>query len=139
MQVDPIELFDLLRIVGLPADARDFANFERFYRHLAAPTADTDWTVLARGLADMSSTQDSADRAQLERIAGKVRTVAADRIATFGLDGNDPVEIAKGLTSQERDELRAWIRQRSPVGRFVTRHSRETLKRYRDQGLLTEP
>jgi len=38
-----------------------------------------------------------------------------------------------------RRELRAWLRQRGPVGHYVTRHSRQTLRRYRDLGLLTEP
>ena len=48
-------------------------------------------------------------------------------------------QLVEELGAEGRRELRAWLRQRSPVGEFVTRHSRQTLKRYRDQGLLKEP
>src|SRR5664280_3869292 len=57
----------------------------------------------------------------------------------FGTVGQDDFELVDKLGPDGRRELRAWLRQRSPVGEFVTRHSRQTLKRYRDQGLLNEP
>lgn len=75
----------------------------------------------------------------LERIEQRLGPVQRRRIESFGGDGSDTAQLVEDLGSQGRDELLVWLKQLSPVGQYVTRHSRVTLKRYREQGLLDEP
>jgi superfamily II DNA or RNA helicase len=141
MQVHPIELSDLLRHVGLSGALDRFSNFERFHSELAKSDDDAiAWAWLASMLVDTPSLPfDPADRAMLEQIDRKLGHVHRERIERFGRPGEDPSALVDALSSEGRRELRVWLRQRGPVGQYVTRHSRETLKRYRDRGLLLEP
>ncbi len=69
----------------------------------------------------------------------QARAIGRTRIARF-VDGADyGASVAEALDAAGRRELAAWLRFRGPVGQFVTRHSRETLKAYRDAGLLDDP
>ena len=141
MQIHPIELVDLLRQVGLSGSMERFDAFDRFYSELAKDDdATTNWALLARTLADTPLPPlNSADRAMLRHIETRVGPVHRSRIERFGTPGYDGGQLADELGPDGRRELRAWLRQRSPVGELVTRHSRQTLKRYRAQGLLQEP
>ena len=143
MQVHPIELLDLLRHVGLSGRLAEYPNFERFYRELGKPL-DTDvaWRLLANMLQIGDSGEhvlDVAEEALLTLIESKLGPVQAERIRRFGLPGSDPSEIVEALGPPGRKDLRVWLRQRGPVGRHVTRHSRQTLRKYRELGLLAEP
>jgi hypothetical protein len=64
--------------------------------------------------------------------------VQASRIERFGEAGYDSRQLVEELGTPGRRELREWIRQRGPVGRYLTRHTRETLRRYHQAGLLKE-
>jgi len=146
MQVHPIELVDLLGHVGLSGRFRDYSMFERYYKELARPLdADVQWGFLARLLSLAGPGPDhldSADQTLLSRIEADLGPVQAERIHRFGEAGTDVVDVAaivEDLGVVGRRELRAWLHQRGPVGHFVTRHSRQTLRRYRDLGLVDEP
>jgi hypothetical protein len=140
MQVHPVELVDLLRHVGLSGALERYETFARYHAELSKPDAEINWQFLHRTLESSPALpENGADRALLETMTVKFGVVQRDRIARFGREGEDPAALAQGLGTDGRRELRAWLRHRGPVGQLVTRHSRVTLKRYRDQGLLNEP
>ena len=145
MQVDPVELFDLLGHVGLSGPLDKFDNFRRYHAELAKVGGDEPnwgWLHLVLSRLPASSTSlgfDAAELALLDRIEAKLGAVQRERIERFARAGENPTQIVEDLSPAGRAELRAWLRKRGPVGQLVTRHSRLTLKRYRDQGLLNEP
>lgn len=141
MQVHPVELVDLLRHVGLSGALERFDDFARYFAELArADDEATDWAFMARMLADTPSLPfDRADHAVLDHIGARVGLVQQDRIVRFGRPGQDVDALVEGLGIDGRRLLREWLRHRSPVGQLVTRHTRGTLRRYRDAGLLAEP
>ncbi|REE63399.1 phospholipase D-like protein [Streptomyces sp. 3212.3] len=143
MQVDAIELRDLLTHVGLQGPLASPRSFERYFREVGKGDGPKDrktaWAWLDHTLRDtprLPST--AAEEAVLQQIRETVGPVDAARIEKFGTGDRDGEEIVKELTPAGRTALRQWLSLLSPVGQFVTRHSRETLKRYRDLGLLTE-
>jgi len=141
MQIHPIELLDLLRQVGLSGAMERFDVFERFYAEVGKDDDKaTNWAFLARTLKDTPLPPlNGADRAMLSNVDTRLGPVQRSRVERFGTAGQDDLELVERLGANGRRELRAWLRQRSPVGELVTRHSRQTLKRYRDEGLLNEP
>jgi hypothetical protein len=140
MQIDPIELVDLLRHVGLTGVLANPTVFERYYAELAKPIdARIDWAFLARSIIGPDIRWDDADLVTLARIEVELGPVGAERIRRFGSNDTNPAEAAELLGLTGRRALRAWLHQRGPVGRLVTRHTRQTLRQYRAAGLLQEP
>lgn len=141
MQVHPIELVDLLRHVGLSGAMERFDDFSRYFAELGREDDDaTSWSFLARMLAGTPSLPlERSDQAVLERIRSELGLVQQDRIQRFGRPDEDVGALINGLGAAGCRRLREWLRHRSPVGQLVTRHTRGTLRRYRDAGLLNEP
>lgn len=141
MQVHPIELRDLLIQVGLSGSLSRWSDFQRWHRELAKSDAERpDWNYLAKTLRDTPMPPPSqAEETVLHRIDVKLGLVARSRIERFTRTPGDLHDVAGQLGPAGRAELRNWLRQRGPVGQLLTRHSRDTLRRYRDQGLLQEP
>ncbi|MFD5774845.1 DEAD/DEAH box helicase [Streptomyces fungicidicus] len=143
MQVAPIELRDLLVHVGLQGPLASPRAFEKYFREVGRGDGPKDrktaWAWLDQTLRDTPRLpRTAAEEAVLQKIQKQVGPVAAARIEKFGTGDLSGEEIAQELTPNGRAALREWLSLLSPVGQFVTRHSRETLKLYRDRGLLTE-
>lgn len=141
LQLDAIELIDLLRIVGLDTRRWGHRDFIRFYSQLAeTDDAKVDWAFLSSMIGTPSGrTLDEADNAVLARARTRAGILAEEMLRRFGSREQDPQRLVGELNPAGRAELRMWIRHRGPVGQLVTRHTRATLKRYRDEGRLDEP
>lgn len=140
MQVAPIELCDLLVHIGLHGALADEDELVRYFREITKDDEEeTAWAWLDLALQDTPRMpRTAAESAVLNRVSTRIGPVAAALIERFGSGEQSGEEIAKQLTPSGRAELRAWLRAISPVGQFVTRHSRETLRLYRARGLLSE-
>jgi hypothetical protein len=141
MQVHPIELLDLLEVAGLHGALAQWPNFERWHAALQRPDSDTPWRwlndMLRRSPSPPLGAGELAVLDDIERRAGPVVRAAVERFGTAATTDVDA--LIATLDERGRHELRTWLRARGPVQRAVTRHSRSTLKRYRDLGLLDEP
>jgi hypothetical protein len=140
MQITPIELRDLLVHAGLHGTLADEDAFLRYFREVAKDDdQQTAWTWLDLALqATPRLPATGAEDAVIRSIQARVGPVQAAWIERFGTGEIVGDEILKNLSPEGRTALRAWLRILSPVGQFVTRHSRETLKLYRARGQLTE-
>ena len=140
MQVTPIELRDLLVQAGLHGALADEDAFLRYFREVAkADDERTAWAWLDQTLRNTPRLPETgAEDAVMRTVAGRVNAVEAALIERFGTGEHDGAEIARQLSPAGREALRTWLRQLSPVGQYVTRHSRDTLRLYRARGELTE-
>ncbi len=141
MQVEQLELRDLLVHVGLSGRLADEQGFMRYFAELAKPERDAgSWQWIAEALSGTPRPPSGrAEQACLERIEQRLGPVQRQRIEAFNAPGRDAKQIVEDLGAEGRRELLVWLKQLSPVGQHVTRHSRVTLKRYRAEGLLDEP
>lgn len=140
MQIDPIELRDLLVHIGLQGTLADPDAFSRYFSELGKDDpACVSWEWLDQALRSTPRLpRTAADEATLKSIAAAVGPIAAALIERFGTGQSSATEIVNALDGQGVEALRSWLRTVGPVGQLVTRHSRATLKSYRDQGLLSE-
>jgi hypothetical protein len=143
MQLHPVELYDLLRQLDLPAVwAASEERFLRFLEELRAIRAgEGDWRILLRlaraGLAD-GVTADGADGAPVvPDLSDKLGPVAWEQVQAI-FAGQRPADEARSLRPVERAALLEMCRRASPIGRRMFRATRETLRRYREAGLLKE-
>ena len=136
MQVHPIEVWDLLNLLGLPPEwtARAFLGF---FDDIEQPNPSSD------ALDRMAQLFQSA-----ERCYGEVMPEDAQHLINL-----TPLKASKVLRALRDDasiprrqletpERRAAIqimRANTPLRRLVSRHTRELLRRYFKAGLLTTP
>lgn len=139
MQLHPVELRDLLLHAGLDGAMANEHVFLEYFRQLAREGNEPNWDWLNRTLQSTPRPPAGpAEKAVLDRIRRQVGVVEAAHIERFGTDGASAAEITSNLSPAGHDALRLWLRTLSPVGQFVTRHSRETLKAYYARGLLRQ-
>ncbi|MDI6824342.1 MAG: SNF2-related protein [Bacillota bacterium] len=136
MQLHPVELYDLLRQLGLPPVwAASEERFLRFLEELRAVRAgDGDWRFLLR-LARAAGSEGVDDL--VPALRGKLGLVAWQRVREV-LTGQRPVHEIGSLSSAERAALLELCRRASPLGQKMFRATRETLRCYRELGLLQE-
>jgi hypothetical protein len=140
MQVTPIELRDLIVQTGLHGMLAGNDAFLRYFRELAkTDDKQTAWAWLDLALRRTTRLPDTgAEDALRKLIANRVNAVEAALIEQFGTGEQDGEEIVRQLSPEGRVALRTWLRQISPVGQYVTRHGRETLRAYKARGELAE-
>jgi superfamily II DNA or RNA helicase len=140
MQISPVELVDLVRLAGCTGPLAHPEAFQRYFAELAKKDdVATAWGWLESMLQKTPRLPSGpAEEAVLADIRARLGPVQATRITRFGTGAEPPEELVANLGPEGRAALRSWLRMQSPVGQHVTRHSRETLRRYRDLGLLKE-
>ena len=136
MQVHPVEVWDLLNLLGLPPEwtARAFLEF---FDDIEQPNPSSDaLDRMARlfqsverhyGEVMQEDAQCLADLSPLK--AGKVLRALRD-------DASIP---RRQLETPERRAAIQIMRANTPIRRLVSRHTRELLRRYFKAGLLTTP
>jgi len=136
MQVHPIEVWDLLHLLGLPTEwtAKAFLNF-------------------FDDIEQQNPSSDALDRMarlfqSVEHSYGEVKTEDAQRLASLSrLKANKVLRALRDganiprrqLETTERRAAVSIMRAHTPLRRLVSRHTRELLRRYFKAGMLTTP
>ena len=136
MQVHPVEVWDLLHLLGLPPEWTAEA-FLRFFEDLEQPSPSAQALDRMAGLF----------RA-VERAYGEVATADAQRLTALSrFKANKVLRALRDAASiprrqLETEERRAALRivqAHTPLRRLVSRHTRALLRRYFQAGMLTTP
>ena len=136
MQVHPIEVWDLLNLLGLPGDWSGPA-FLRFFEDVAEPSPSPDAVERMARLFRAAEREFGPMAApDARRIAG-LSPLRANRVLRAL---RDPASIPRRqLETPERRAALAVMRSHTPVRHLVSRHTRELLRRYHEKGLLATP
>lgn len=135
MQISPVEVWDLLALLGLPPQW-ELAAFMRFFEQAAAPLPNN------HQLADMATL--------FRAVEAKYGKVSRADAQTF-MPGQNPLKASKVLNTLragaeiafnelQTDERRAAVRlmkAHTPLRRLISRHTRQLLRRYHQSGTLT--
>ena len=136
MQVHPVEVWDLLDLLGLPPEWSAEA-FLRFFDDMEQPNPSPEamermaWLFQAveRGYGQIT-TEDAQGLTDLSRLkANKVLRALRDSASI----------PRRQLETQERRAAIRIVRAHTPIRRLVSRHTRELLRRYFKAGTLTTP
>ncbi|MHB1094734.1 MAG: DEAD/DEAH box helicase [Gemmatimonadaceae bacterium] len=133
MQVHPVEVWDLLQLLGLPREwsAGEFLAF--YDRVNEAPTVE--------GLEGLSRLFQA-----LEREFGAVAPDVVQRITGLGSFRSKKLLSAlrddatlprRQLSAEDKQAAYRFLRTQTPVRKLVSRHTRELLRRYYHAGKLT--
>ena len=136
MQVHPIEVWDLLNLLGLPPDWTAQA-FLRFFDDIGQPSPSTDAVERMALLFQAAERQFGAVAPPDARRITGLSPLRASRVLRAL---RDPASIPRRqLETPERRAALAVMRSQTPIRHLVSRHTRELLRRYHKEGLLATP
>ena len=136
MQVHPVEVWDLLRLLGLPKDWTAPA-FLRFFEDIAETSPSVDaverMARLFRAAERQFGEMTESDARRITGLSG----LLAKRVLRALRDRADIPR--RQLGTAERRAALTVMRSHTPVRHLVSRHTRELLRRYHGKGLLATP
>lgn len=140
MQVHPVEVWDLLRLLGLGgrwgADEEKFVGYFRELRKLQ-DGGRPDWNFLLDMFRDYLDMGGEIDERFAEAAAERAGRVEWEAIRHLPFSHNREAQIAQ-LSPAGQAVLVELLRRHTPLRRFVWRNTRELLRRYRERGILKE-
>jgi SNF2 family DNA or RNA helicase len=136
MQVHPVEIWDLLNLLGLP-DTWDAAGFVRFFREIEEPSPSVEtFEHLARMFRAAEEAYGEVKAEEVARLGGVSRLKARKVLDALRDEASIP---RRRLETPERKLAIRVMKRSTPVARLVLRATRETLRAYFRQGRLSTP
>ena len=137
MQMNTHDIWDLLRLFGLPSPwSESPERMEQYFAEFGAEFADRKWRFLREMLAGHFVSSDP-EPALVEEMTEALGLVAATSITKFHRQ-----PYARGSTrnlGKERESWwDTWLRANTPVRDRVFRTTRATLRTYQAEGVLPE-
>jgi SNF2 family DNA or RNA helicase len=136
MQVHPVEVWDLLRLLGLPGQwQEDQDSFLDYFKQMRQPYDEMDWeTVLP--LVQQAVAAQGWDSGWERAVRLELGIVDLQRIKGV-LQRGHPRD-ALSLKGEQRRWLLEAVRRHNPVPGLMYRHTRRLLKEYHQRGLMKE-
>lgn len=136
MQVHPVEVFDLLSLLGLPPEWSQQAFLRFFDEVLEDSPSHEVFDDLSRMFRAVESTYGEVLVAELQRL-GITSTLRAKRVLGALRDrANTP---RRQLETDDRKTALRLMRLHTPVNRLISRHTRAVLRRYFKEGKISTP
>ena len=134
MQVNPIEVLDLLDLIGLPDAWRNPDSFVRYFQSTHLPYEDVEWETIQPMLrAHLERWGWGESERQLTRDLGPVGAARLRNALT-----SPSAHPMRTLGEDERRAVMRLMRTNNPVISCIHRHTRELLREYHRQGLISQ-
>jgi SNF2 family DNA or RNA helicase len=137
MQVSPIEVWDLLNLLGMPAEW-DLENFLRFFDRAGKENpSHADFEFMAGLFRSVERHFGETSLAEIRRYYPDRSGLALKKILSALRD--EATAPRKQLSSERRAIAIEIMRRETPIKRLISRHTRELLRKYYDAGKITTP
>ena len=134
MQVHPIEVWDLLDLLGLPPEWSP-PNFLDFFAQVnESNPSGVALDRMARMFQAIERNFGQVSRDSVERLTGLSRLKAKRLLSALRDESSIP---RRQLDNLGRQAAIAVMRAHTPIRRLVSRHTRELLRRYKAEGVLS--
>ena len=136
MQVHPVEVWDLLDLLGLPPEwtAPEFLDF---FKQVAQPSPSPEaFDRMARLFQAVERDHGAVSRDTVQRLTGLSHLKTGTLLRALRDEASIP---RRRLETPERRAAIAVMRSHTPMRRLISRHTRELLRRYAAAGMLSTP
>lgn len=139
MQVHPIEMWDLLNLLGIP-DEWSPGAFTSYFEKLGGNPSDNDLYRAALLFQATERNFGPAPETLVDRIIKgmKLSKIDTNKVLAAAREPNTTIPI-KRLGTKQRQALIALLKSCSPIYHRMSRHTRNLLREYFKNGLLDSP
>jgi len=138
MQVHPVELWDLLNLLGLPEGWRGGADsFIQYFATAAGNPSNEAMGQLAKMFQKMEAYCGAVTDADVANIADGLSAVDC-RAVLKALRDKSAIPLRRLTTTQRRAALTV-LRRFSPIRHRMSRHTRDLLREYYKRGMISSP
>lgn len=137
MQIDPREVFDLLKLLGMGGRWGVEGNFLRYFDELRQPFEETDWSFVLAMLDDHFATGGEWDERFCRVAEDRLGPVTWDQVRRLH-DSSNAEAVIRQLGGQAQGVLREMAARHTPLRRHVFRNTRTLLREYHRRGLLKD-
>ena len=140
MQVHPVELWDLMNLLGLPPDwARDDSTLEHYFSLSAGGSnpSESEWEYLARLFRDTEGHLGMLSEEAFVALLPEVPKLARKKVLS-ALRSESAIP-RKTLSAEHRRVALRLLQAASPLRKRMVRNTRELLRRYAREGRLALP
>jgi len=136
MQVHPVEVWDLLRLLGLGGrwGAND-QNFLRFFKELRQSFNEADWDFIFSLVNDFLKTGREFDSKFVQEAIGQIGLVEWEQLKNI-VQASYPKQALKQVSQAGKKVAKTLARQHTPIQRYLFRNTRNLLREYVRQGIL---
>ena len=134
MQVNPVEVWDLLRLLGLPDEWGDPDDFIEYFRSTRLPYGDVDWELVQPMLR--ASVQSWGWNRYGQRIDSDLGPVG-DAKLKLAIESYSTHSM-RTLDAEQRGRVMSLMQTCHPVMHGVHRHTRDLLRHYYERGLIAQ-
>ncbi len=136
MQIHPVEVWDLLRVLGLGGRwGADDSNFLRFFQELRRPDDGADWDFVFGMVHDFLETGGELDPAFTRQAEAKLGLVDWQRLKVL-VSTREHRGRLKHLSPQARALAVEMARRHTPLRRYLFRSTRRLLREYARRGII---
>jgi len=139
MQINPLEVWDLLTVLGMGGRwGADEGAFLRFFGEMRKPFGQADWDFVFDMVDDYLAAGGALDplfRDQATRDLGPVKWATLEELPRR--HGERGV-LLKQLGLAARSHVSEMARRHTPLNRAIYRNTRDLLRKYREKGILKE-
>jgi superfamily II DNA or RNA helicase len=136
MQVHPVEVWDLLRMLGLGGRwGAAEENFLAFFQQLRLPFEEVDWDFVFDMVGDFLQTGGELDAAFANEAQDRLGLVDWHQLKELPFATRRKSRLAS-LAPLARAMAVEMARRHTPLRRFLFRSTRRLLREYREKGLL---
>ena len=137
MQVHPLEVWDLLTVLGMGGKWRaDEDNFLKFFGELRRPLADTDWEFVFDLVQDYLATGHTIDSNFAAQAVAELGAVKWSEMQTLPARRGERAQILNYLGNTARPFVAEMARRHTPLQHYFFRNTRELLREYQRRGIL---
>jgi SNF2 family DNA or RNA helicase len=137
MQIDPREVFDLLKLLGMGGRWGVQRNFLSYFEELRLPFEEIDWGFILGMLDDYFATGGEWDERFCKIAEERLGPVTWDQLQRLH-DSSNPDAVIRQLSPTAQGVLRQMAGRHTPIRRHVFRNTRTLLREYHKRGLLKD-
>jgi len=137
MQIDPREVFDLLKLLGMGGRWGVERNFLSYFEELRLPFEEIDWGFILGMLDDYFATGGEWDERFCRIAEERLGPVTWDQLRRLHSSSNYEAVIRQ-LSATAQGVLRQMAARHTPIRRHVFRNTRTLLREYYKRGLLKD-
>ncbi len=139
MQVHPLEVWDLLTVLGMGGRwGADEDNFLAFFAELRKDFNDIDWRLVFTLVQDYLTTGGQLDPVFKAHVSDEVGAVKWALLEDLIHHPDQSARIVAQLGSKLQSRVKELAHHHTPLNRFVYRNTRALLREYARRGILHE-